>query len=163
MPPSRIYDALTVVYTAAQVLQRAAVISIERKLPPAAYAPLSRTQPGSAQSSNSSLSDSTTEQHLQDRIAPEGRLLKVSEHWETGKNIKPDTRTDVLPSSNSPANVLSQAVPPPDSLSTPEISSRSELDTSYNTRAIKDDFDYYEDAEVCTTDFSEPETIQFFV
>lgn len=37
MPPSRAYDALTVLCTAVDVLRRAALINVERSLPPAVY------------------------------------------------------------------------------------------------------------------------------
>ncbi|KAH7337496.1 ABC1 family-domain-containing protein [Rhizoctonia solani] len=144
MPPSgRLYDALTVVYTAAQVIQRAAVISIERKLPPVAYGTASRSRNDAAAVENR-LRTTTKTDELKD--------LKVNAADE-GYAIPPNTWTYVQPASSHSSLVqkLSQDTVSQARISTsssPEVQLPNEHISAVNIESPQiDTFDYYEDTE----------------
>ncbi|CUA74371.1 Protein ABC1 homolog, mitochondrial [Rhizoctonia solani] len=134
-PPSRLYDALTVIYAAAQVIQRAAVISVEKNVPSVAYSAAS---------------------HPINKPARPTPLATATESKETntdGKEkefkILPNTWTYVRPYSPVTQKVSQNTVPQAILANTPEVQLGSEsiLATQID-QSQKDSFDYYEDTEV---------------
>ncbi|CAE6473984.1 unnamed protein product [Rhizoctonia solani] len=140
-PPGRLYDALTVVYTAAQVIQRAAVISIERQLPPVAYGTASRPR-NDAAAVTTRLSATAKRDEVKDTN---------TKTMGEGYTVPPNTWTYAQPaSSHSPlVQKLSQ-----DSVSQTRVSGSPEIQLpNENISAVniespqRDTFDYYEDTE----------------
>lgn len=137
-PPSRVYDVFTVVCTAAQVLRRAALIHIKRKTPPSAYVSVSTpsTPPGgSVDSLANPLGDLTTG----------GRQSAQSSISQSPDDIiKPNTWTYV-----QPKNHVSRS----SSHNTLDLDAPSGSD-SHSSKKVSpsDDFNYYEETEVCDVD-----------
>ncbi|KAG8717055.1 hypothetical protein FRC08_008261 [Ceratobasidium sp. 394] len=160
MSPSRAYDALTVLYTTAGVLRRAALINLERGLPPAAY-----TQTPKAGSSNTSEREAPSPQHNVsssiDHLAgkndqhKEGLIIKTlgrnaSEFsippntWSYAQHSDQDSLKDKAPPESDvswdteslPSRNFQEIFPPTDNQVLP-----SELPTTL------EDFDYQADAE----------------
>jgi hypothetical protein len=140
-PPGRLYDALTVVYTAAQVIQRAAVIGVEKKLPSAAYGATSRPR-----------NDPKTAQVRSNPVTEDIEPIKDTSATKPSYTIKPNTWTYVQPNGinppamqNSTLDPVSQSAVP----SAPELPLSSEpLSSVESDQAKVDSFDYYEDSEV---------------
>ncbi|QRW13334.1 ABC1 family protein [Ceratobasidium sp. AG-Ba] len=155
MSPSRAYDALTILWTTADVIRRATLITIDRKIPATAYIQVSKTRPretSPAQSSASTLNEATpkTVTRLVDRTPQ--REIVLREPF----NIPPDTWSYV----HSGASNDSTASGTPPASSTPKdaasVLSQS-LENSYifdgfqalskGSQATIEDFDYQADAE----------------
>ncbi|CAE6493564.1 unnamed protein product [Rhizoctonia solani] len=139
-PPGRLYDALTVVYAAAQIIQRAAVISVEKRLPPVAYDVAS--QPRNEQATVEARPTITQEANSNDS---NGRAAG------TRYTIQPNTWTYVQSASaHSPVTQKSSS----DSVSQAMVSSVLEAQpkgdpvaTLSTGQTKSDNFDYYEDTE----------------
>ncbi|CAE7182653.1 unnamed protein product [Rhizoctonia solani] len=140
-PPGRLYDALTVVYAAAQVLQRAAVIGVEKNIPSVAYGAASRPR-------NSSVA--VAGQPTATVRETEPKDLNSSAVGLDFK-IQPNTWTYVQPTSVHSAVVqkLSQDTASQTTASNiPDARLQDEPILTTNVSEIqRDSFDYYEEAE----------------
>ncbi|CAE6437143.1 unnamed protein product [Rhizoctonia solani] len=136
-PPGRLYDALTVAYTAAQVIHRAAVIGFEKNIPSVAYGAGSRPRNNSAAAEVRPTA--TTK-------AVESKDLNI-DITETRFKVQPNTWTYVQP--HSPVtqklsqDTVSRTTNTPDALLQDEPIIATKVDQTQ-----QDSFDYYEDTEV---------------
>ncbi|QRV98788.1 ABC1 family protein [Ceratobasidium sp. AG-Ba] len=155
MSPSRAYDALTILWTTADVLRRATLITIDRKIPAAAYIQVSKTRPREtkpAQTSALTLNEATpkTVTQLVDRTTQREGVFKEPfdippDTWSYVHSAAPNhsTASGTRPALSTPqdaASVLSQSL---------ENSSISEglQAPSNGSQATIEDFDYQADAE----------------
>ncbi|CAE6541219.1 unnamed protein product [Rhizoctonia solani] len=133
-PPSRLYDALTVIYAAAQVIQRAAVISVEKNVPSVAYGAASEPINNPARPTPLATATESKETNT------EGK--------ETEFKILPNTWTYVRPYSPITQDVSQNTIPEAILPKVREVQLQSEptLATQID-QSKKESFDYYEDTE----------------
>ncbi|GAB1520207.1 hypothetical protein RhiTH_003280 [Rhizoctonia solani] len=138
-PPGRLYDALTVVYTAAQIVQRAAVISVEKQLPSAAYGPAYRAR-------NDPSPETQTTAGTRD-AKPALDTSEIGSRYTIPPNTWTYTQADKANSSETKEPAL-DPVSPVTAPGTPEVSLSNGSFLSANLGQAKlDDFDYYEETE----------------
>ncbi|CAE6410927.1 unnamed protein product [Rhizoctonia solani] len=134
-PPGRLYDALTVAYTAAQVIHRAAVIGVEKNLPSVAYGAVSRPR-------NSPVVVEARPTATVQEVEPKGLNSNAG---ETGFKIQPNTWTYVRPHSTVTQKPSQDTVSQASISNTPQVQLQSEPILA--PKSQQDNFDYYEDTE----------------
>lgn len=164
MPPSRAYDALTVLCTAVDVLRRAALINVERNLPPAVYETRLKRQATRSTAaeksgtrgvtSNESLTRSTdfivlpnTWSYAQPLDSQTTREIDSSPSTDVPSTSTRDTPSIPPPINQNSANLDTVPIQPTND---PLSKAKSTLLPSENPVSL-DDFDYTEDAEVSPT------------